>query len=60
LIVVDMQYDFIDGALGTSEAEAIDNILYIYSESGSGCTYAVDSKEDIKKYVEEYFENYID
>ena len=41
LIVVDMQNDFIDGALGTKEAEAIvDNVVKKIGEYPKDCIYA--------------------
>ena len=41
LIVVDMQNDFIDGALGTAEAESIvDNVVAKIKEYPESCVYA--------------------
>lgn len=41
LVVIDMQNDFIDGALGTKEAEAIvDNVVAKIKEYPKDCIYA--------------------
>ena len=41
LVVIDMQNDFIDGALGTKEAEAIvDNVIAKIGEYPADCIYA--------------------
>lgn len=48
LIVVDMQNDFIDGSLGTAEAEAIvDNVVKKIGEYPKDCVYATrDTHQD--------------
>ncbi len=52
LVVIDMQNDFIDGALGTKEAEAIvDNVIAKIGEYPADCIYATRDTHQ-KNYLE--------
>ena len=58
LIVVDMQNDFIDGALGTPEAEAIvDNVVAKMGEYTKDCIYVTrDTHQDDYLMTQEGYE----